>query len=169
MAAPRNATEVTQERLRELFSYDPEVGAFLRRKPTGRPVGGQDRDAYRTLAIDGRIYRQHRLAWLYVSGRWPVAQLDHVNGNRQDNRIANLRECSNSENRQNLGKYRKSTGLPTGVHFLKETARYRANLGHNRKLLYLGTFDTPELAHAAYLAAKSELHTFNPVPRRQHD
>ncbi len=167
MTVPRNATEVTQERLHGLFSYDPEVGTFLRRKgSSGRPVGTAREDGYIRLTIDDRKYRAHRLAWLYVHGRWPAADLDHINGNRADNRIANLRECTRAENQQNLTKRTKpASSNYLGVSKCKQTGRWQANC--NR--IHLGRFDTPELAYTAYLAAKSELHTFNPVPRRQHD
>lgn len=167
MTAPRNATEVTQERLHALFYYDPEVGTFHRRKGnSGRPVGTVCSGGYIRLTLDDCKYRAHRLAWLYVHGRWPAADLDHVNGNRADNRIANLRECTRAENAQNQIKRTKPTSSNyLGVSRCKLTGRWAAQVNRRK----LGRFDTPELAYAAYLAAKAELHTFNPVPRRQHE
>jgi hypothetical protein len=100
---------ITAERLRELFNYDPETGVWrwiARSSPyscicvgdvAGR-VGGR---GYRGIKIDKREYPAARLAWLYMTGEWPRAEIDHVNGNRVDNRWCNLREASNSQNNAN--------------------------------------------------------------------
>lgn len=170
MTAPRNATELTQALLHDLFDYDPEIGTFRRRvvrggRPAGAPVGVLHKDGYLSVKIDKRQHAAHRLAWLYIYGCLPTGQLDHISGHRSDNRIANLRECNNSENQQNRKLNKNSTSGYMGVHFDSGTGKYRAHICHAGKQRHLGTFPTPELAHAAYLAAKTVHHPFQPVPR----
>jgi hypothetical protein len=100
---------LTQARLRELLSYDPETGTFIwrtRSNPrgpdlTGRRAGGLDGEGYWHIRIDGKLYGGHRLAWLWVHGRLPNGRLDHINRSQADNRIANLREANPSQNRAN--------------------------------------------------------------------
>jgi hypothetical protein len=101
----------------------------------------------------------HRLAWLYVTGAWPKKHLDHINGDRADNRFCNLREADDAANNQNRKRANKCslTGV-LGVTYCKQTKRYRAVIMHNRKSIHLGRFDTPEEAHAAYVGAKRVLH-----------
>jgi hypothetical protein len=144
---------VTAERLRELLDYNPATGVFkwklsyrMRRKGlvAGRRHGGW----YWCIRVDSREYLAHRLAWLYVYGRWPLDQIDHINGIRFDNRIANLREATNSQNKQN--RKPKVAGLK-GVY--RQKNRWRARITINRRCLYLGTFSTPEAASAAYREA----------------
>lgn len=173
MTAPRNAPWVTQERLHALFYYDPEVGSFSRRVargglPVGAPVGVLHKNGYLSVKIDKQQYAAHRLAWLYVHGCWPAGMIDHINGNRADNRLHNLRECTNTENGQNrVATSRAYRGL-TCVR-VTSNGKFSSYIGCKGNKRHLGTFATPELAHAAYLAAKAKLHTFNPVPRRQHE
>lgn len=169
--SPRGAVELTQERLRALLHYDGDTGRFLwrvsrrGRAKIGTAAGTLGADGYLRILVDGGRYSAHRLAWLYVHGRWPSADLDHANGNPSDNRIANLRECNKSENQQNRKPSKNSTSGYMGVTFVRSTGKYQAYIKRAGKQLHLGCFPTPELAHAAYLAAKKELHTFNPVPR----
>lgn len=157
---------ITAERLRHLLDYDPISGAFLRRV-AGRglrvgQVAGSDCRGYRSIAVDGRDYRAHRLAWLYVHGRWPTGMLDHINGDRADNRIANLRECSNSENLQNLKCARRDSGSGLlGASWHKGKRLWQAAIELNGKARHLGYYGTADAAHAAYLKAKAEVHPFS--------
>lgn len=100
----------------------------------------------------------HRLAWLYVHGRWPDGLIDHKNGDRADNRFDNLRDVAHRVNMQNLRKafVSSKTGL-LGASPLKD-GRFGAFIKRDGKSKNLGTFDTPELAHAAYVAAKRVIH-----------
>lgn len=154
---------ITQQRLRELLSYDLETGVFrwLSSRGTARAgsvAGSPDSYGYLQTKIDRRCYLNHRLAWLYVHAEWPEEQIDHINGCRSDNRLANLRKVSASINQQNQRKARldNKCGL-LGVS--SSGKRWQARISYpGGKDTYLGLFDTPELAHAAYLEAKRRLH-----------
>lgn len=159
---------INQERLKELLHYDPETGMFIwcvkpsRRVKSGAAAGGIDSKRYRVIRIDGVYYKAHRLAWLYVHGRFPIRDIDHINGVRDDNRIANLREATRAENGQNRKKNINNTSGFHGVSWDSANRKWRASIQVNSRPKRLGLFDAPESAHAAYLAAKAELHTFNP-------
>ena len=168
--------DLTAERLRELLHYDPETGIFTwLNSSSGRgrvikagAIAGVGR-GHRYIRIGFFGYRNyaHRLAWLYVYGKFPVNHIDHINGNGHDNRIKNLREATHAENHQNT-KIRVDNSIGfTGVYFHKTTGKWRAAITANKKTHSLGLFRTPELAYEAYLEAKSKLHAFNPKPRRQ--
>lgn len=158
---------ITAEKLRSILSYSPETGEFRwinrasRRVLAGDVAGKLDRAGYRKIGIEKKHYRAHRLAWLYVHGEWPPAEIDHVNGNRDDNRIENLREATRSQNLQNQRRARSnsSTGL-LGVCFDPIRGNWRAVIGIGGRQVSLGRHESAELAHAAYVAAKERLHPF---------
>ena len=160
---------LTQKRLKELLSYDPENGRFTRLVLRGRPAaheraaGYTASKGYQMIGVDGRRYMAHRLAWLYTTGEWPLNYIDHINGRKGDNRIANLREATNAENHQNVWAPRVdslSSGL-RGVCFYKRDQSWQAQIVVRGKQKYLGRYTTKEQAHQAYLAAKYELHPFS--------
>lgn len=163
-------TELTAARLRELLHYEPQTGAFTwnvppRNAKAGDIAGGVRRDGYVSIRCDGASYVAHRLAWLYVTGEWPGQDIDHRDGVRSNNAFGNLREASDSENAQNRAiRSDNSSGFP-GVCRHKGKGGWQAKIGINGRRLYLGLFETPEEAHAAYLRAKEQLHTFQPVHR----
>jgi hypothetical protein len=162
--------DLTQARLRELLHYDSDTGVFTRlnsRKRTNAQgaVGSLYSCGYVYISLAPRRYIAHRLAWLYVHGYMPSNDLDHINGDRADNRIANLRECTRAENMQNYKKPRTNTSGFIGVHWRAKDNRWTAVINSGRKAHHLGLFSTPEEAASAYLAAKSRLHAMNPVPR----
>ena len=150
------------ERLRELLNYDPETGVFtwrVSRRATARPgsvAGTITPKGYRAIWI-GANYRAHRLAWLYVHGEWPSGEIDHIDGNRANNAIANLRDVSTSFNHENLRKARSDSrhGF-LGVSPMGK--RWKARITVRGKFQHLGIYDTPEEAHAVYLEAKRRLH-----------
>lgn len=165
------AAPLTAERIREILHYDPDTGVFTWRVPKGKRVkagsvaGSMESDGYVRIKIDDRKYRSHRLAWLYVNGCWPIDQLDHINGSRSDNRIANLREATNSENQQNRAMPANNTSGFTGASFDRVAGRWKARIRVGGKLCHLGYFSTASEAHAAYLSAKARFHAFNPTVR----
>lgn len=163
-------TNLTAARLRELLHYDPETGVFTNRVVRPRTVlgavaGGHDSYGYITISVDVRRYLAHRLAWLYVYGEWPSKNLDHINGVRDDNRIANLREATQAQNLQNRAAASIGRSGVLGVGWDSSRKKWVASIKHQGKARHLGRFSTVEGAQAAYLAAKAQLHTFQPTTR----
>lgn len=161
---------LTQARLKDLLSYDPLTGEFTNlksgkgRKPVGAVVGSTNNRGYTISMVDGKNYQHHRLAWLYVHGAFPPADLDHRDGVRTNNRLANLREATRSENCQNTAfKSIDNKFGCTGVW--KAGNRWRARIAVSGVRHHIGYFTSKDLARAAYLAAKAEMHKFQPVPR----
>lgn len=155
---------LTHDRLRELLSFDPDTGIFRwlktrgSRAAIGSLAGSLDHYGYRQIGIDGRDYKAHRLAWFYMTGNWPELEVDHRFGHTDDNRWSELRQATPCQNKQNMRRHRDNrTGLK-GVHFHKGTSRWCAQIMHEGKKIYLGLFDRPEDAHAAYCKAASDLH-----------
>jgi len=153
---------LTHEKLKELLHYDSTTGLFTWRVPTtGRTkigdVAGTHVNGYVRISISGILYVAHRLAWLYITGRWPADQIDHRNTIRDDNRFENLREANNIFNAQNVRKSHSNsrTGF-LGV--VPHGKRFEARIRVNGKKTYIGIFKTPEQANSAYIAAKRELH-----------
>ena len=151
---------ITAERLRELLSYDEETGVFCwLAKPNRRiRVGDQAGVRFRgriQIRIDGTSYRAHRLAWLYVYGTLPSQVIDHINGNACDNCIANLRDVSVAMNRQNIRKPMKHSKIGVlGVRKNVHGDKFSARVGN----IHIGSFETPESAHEAYVIAKRQMH-----------
>lgn len=148
---------ISVEWLRATYHYDPETGIFTSRR-SGERVGSMNDRGYMRLRIKGHWCKLHRLAWFYVTGTWPGEQIDHINGNRADNRWANLREADAFLNTQNLKKANRDSR--SGYLGVKQTrsGRYAARLTAYRKVYHLGVFDTAEEAYAAYMEAKQVLH-----------
>ena len=155
---------MTQARLKELLEYYPYTGLFIRVKgwgcAQGRSIAGTNKgDGYIRIFVDGRGYAAHRLAWLYMFGSFPAGKLDHRDGNRQNNAIANLREASRSLNMQNQWRARSDSALGIlGVHRRRDNGLFRAEITLNGKKRRIGQFATAKAASAAYAAAKRRLH-----------
>jgi hypothetical protein len=146
-------------RLRELLDYAPDTGLF---RSNGKTVGFLvPPKNYMRVLVAGRQRLAHRLAWLYVHGEWPAGQIDHINGIKTDNRIANLRCVTAEHNMQNARSARssnKSCGL-LGVTMQKKSGKkWVAQISAKGVNRYLGRYDTPEEAHVAYVEAKRRLH-----------
>ena len=149
---------LTQEYLKSVFLYDPETGEFTRKKPNKRwpEVGTLTNAGYLQIYVKGKTYLAHRLAWLYMYGEVPK-ELDHINTIRTDNRIANLRESSRSENQCNrLITCRNKAGVK-GLSKVKKTGKWQAFIGIAGKSIYLGVFDNVEEGAKALEKAR-ELH-----------
>ena len=154
---------LTQARLKEVFDYDPVKGTFTRRlKQTGvkqgRVSGSRSNEGYLVTSVDSKLYRCHRLAWLYVTGAWPQGTIDHINGDRSDNRFHNLRDVTHQRNIENQRKAQRSNKSTGVLGTWKNGNSFAARIAHNNSKIHLGTFKTLEEARAAYLAAKRALH-----------
>lgn len=142
------------------FHYDPLSGLFVRIRtaggqPAGTIAGSLDRQGYVIIEIAGRDYRAHRLAWLVAYGEWPADQIDHRNRVRNDNRLCNLRAVSQGENNRN-SPGRAVSGYK-GVSWNKSNQKWCARIKISGKQHFLGLFDDPRDAHAAYLLAVETL------------
>lgn len=161
-----NGTEMslTAERLREVLNYDPETGVFTWRvaRPkcrVGAVTGYLTPIGYRTIKIDRERYYAHRLAWLYVYGKWPTGEVDHRSGKKDDNRIKELRETTPALNQQN--RHRANTGNRSsflGVRLMG--LKFQARIKLNGKHIHLGTYSTAAEASEKYLAAKAIYHPY---------
>lgn len=151
----------TYERANELLRYEPESGElwwrikFAPRVKLHKPAGFND-NGYRRLHFDRHCYLAHRIIWLLVHKTWPKEQIDHVNGDRSDNRLYNLRCASYKENGRNKQLSRTKLHAYKGVYAKKN--RWQASICVDRKQIYLGLFVSPEEARAAYEAAALRLH-----------
>lgn len=154
---------MTPERLHELLDYDARTGIFTWAKTRrgcriGDIVGCCMKHGYIGIRLDNVLHYAHRLAWLYVYGKWPINQIDHIDGNRANNAFINLREVSNAENAQNKHKSQNKSGF-RGVR--KENSKWLAEIKIDYKPIRIGLFGTPEEAHQAYILAKRKLHSKN--------
>lgn len=171
MASPN----LTHSRLLELLDYDPDTGLFTWRirvnnngADAGDMAGCINTIGYIQIGINGTRYLAHRLAFLYVTGKWPDADIDHINSIRSDNKWCNLRPATRSENLQNLKKAKKHNkcGL-LGVRKNTSGKTWSSRIVLHRIETRLGTFGSPEEAHEAYLKAKEKLHPFSDLVRSE--
>jgi len=140
--------KLTQKRLKELFYYDTDTGLFTRlvygnsKAKIGRVYGkGKCKQKYHRISINGKVYRNHRLAFLYMEGRMPKL-IDHKNHNRYDNRWENLRETTQGENLKNQGRRKDNRTGVTGVTWNSNANRWHARIQVDGKGVHLGTFTT---------------------------
>lgn len=156
---------LTAERARALLDYDPGTGVLTwKRQPDARPqwnglwpgrrAGCTHCHGYRIVRIDNVGYAEHRVVWLIVYGQWPKGQVDHLNHNRSDNRISNLRDASREQNARNRKKYSCNKSGHTGVIWYKASAQWEAVIRVNGYLHNLGRYDDIEDAIAARVAAE---------------
>lgn len=156
-------TALTVSRLRELLNYSPESGQFTWISTRGRAAAGSVAGAihkygYRVIQIDGKGYGAHRLAWLFIYGGFPEV-IDHINGDRSDNRIENLRNVDHQVNAENRKGARFGKKIPLmGVKKQTMGNSFWASIKVNGEVVALGGFPTAELAHEAYMAAKAKYH-----------
>ena len=153
------------------LSYDAETGVFTsktnrRNVMIGGTVGTKDRQGYIVTTIFKKPVKLHRAAWALTYGNWPSGQIDHINGDKADNRICNLREVTNVQNKQNTGKPASNTSGIMGVSFHKKSGKWAANIKVDGSSRYLGIYDRKSDAGAAYAAAKAKLHPFSSGDQR---
>jgi len=152
--------------IKEYLSYNPETGLFTwllnqcnNKIKAGDIAGCATKRGYIFITATKKQYLAHRLAWYFYYLKWPERGLDHINGIKNDNRIANLRLATHSENKQNVSYAQKNNKCNVrGIHFYQ--GRWRADINIKGINTYLGRFNTPEEAHQAYLTAKRLHHPF---------
>ena len=147
--------EMTQEYLHKIMIYDPETGGFFWKvdraanAKAGSAVFQSKSDGYRCITISNKTYRAHRLAWLYVYGTWPKV-IDHINGDREDNRICNIRDTTARGNARNKKRHRD--GKLVGTSYVKHINKWGAQVLIKHKVHIIGYFRTELEAHEAYKA-----------------
>nr|WP_182312330.1 HNH endonuclease [Comamonas testosteroni] len=148
--------QITAEKLRSIANYDPETGLFTRKN--GTKAGTLSHHGYMRMKIDDKSYAIHRLAWLYMTGNMPVTSIDHVDGDKLNNRFSNLREANRSQNNQNGRAAKRKIDLPRGVCISHPSGRFKASISLGNKRRHLGTFNTPAEASEFYQLAADMLH-----------
>lgn len=164
---------ITHEEACAVFNYDPDTGVISwavdrytggtgnhLRMRAGEQAGTEHPKGYRYISHAHRHYLTHRLAWFIVHGQWPSRWLDHIDGDKRNNRLANLREASRPENQRNRGANRNNTTGFKGVRLDKRAKfnRFQARITVDNKVLWLGAYPTAEAAHAAYCEAAARYH-----------
>jgi hypothetical protein len=165
----RTKSAITAELARELLNYDPTTGvitwASTRRGGAreGDQAGFINKHGYREVFLCGNYAKAHRLVWLIQFGQWPPHGVDHINGNKTDNRLANLRLADPGENLQNRTVQRNNSSGHTGVSWDEGKGLWRAAIYVGKRKKFIGRFKSKEMAAEAYRQAKADLHTFNPT------
>jgi hypothetical protein len=151
-------SEIVPDTITAALLYDSETGRLFWRANgrAGREAGHIDADGYRVIRLSGRLHRAHRLIWVLAHNEAPPPIIDHVNGNRTDNRPENLRAATHQQNMVNRGPARKNVLRMKGVR--QRGARWLSQITHNRRAVFLGSYPTAEEAGAAYAAASRRLH-----------
>ena len=169
------AKDITADRARELLHYDPETGVFTRRVASGKThvgdvTGSKNALGYMMVGVDGSRYLAHRLAWLYTYGEWPKQDIDHIDQDKANNRIANLRDVSRSANNQNRSAAlsNSGTGIANVCPVTAGRRPYRVRLKLNGVIVYHKHFYTIEEAIAARDEARAKFHPFAPTHTKPH-
>lgn len=163
MKATDHKSGLTHEALTLLLHYNPETGVFTRRASRGRGKAGTEVGTvcrgYKIVPIEGRNYLAHRLAWFYMTGEWPLEEVDHKNLDKGDNSWANLRHASRADNVHNRPASKRRHGGPKGATPASlSSGKWRARISIGGVQRWLGVFDTAEDAGAAYAKAAQAIH-----------
>jgi hypothetical protein len=153
---------LTQKRLNEVLFYHPDTGVFTwkfgrPKAAAGAVAGGVNWKGYWLICIDGKKHRAHRLAWLHTYGAMPKNTIDHINQNKMDNRIENLRDVTNAQNHKNMGMQSNNETGFRGVSYAKERAKFTARIKDGDVYRNLGYFKCAAAASIAYEKAKALL------------
>lgn len=152
------------ERLFELFTYDPGTGLLVwkistnNRVRAGDPIKTKYAAGHIAVGIDGVRYLAHRIIWKMMTGKDPIDQIDHIDGNASNNAFSNLRESDQAQNLANTRTRRNNTSGAKGVSFHKATGKWRATIGKNYRSKQIGIFDDFQSAVEAANRARAELH-----------
>lgn len=147
----------------DIIRYDPDTGLFYWTVPrpkirVGEVAGSLHYKGYVIIELYGVPYFAHRLAWFYVTGKWPKNQIDHINRERADNRFANLREATHGQNRANSRTTNRHGFKGVTFHKWLKEKPYSAQITFKKKVIYLGCYATAKEAHDAYKKAAIKMH-----------
>jgi len=151
---------LSHDELKRMLNYSPETGVFTWTEDASKPhrhhlrkgvAGTVNKKGYRSIMVNLQKYKAHRLAWFFMTGKWPSGQIDHRNTIKDDNRFENLREATNEQNCRNR-IYRQSKTPYRGVGLYSKSGKWYAAIHYEKKRRHLGYFDTPEEASAVYEA-----------------
>jgi hypothetical protein len=170
----------TPEFLRQILDYNPDTGSFTWKERTpemftcargqgwacnawnaknaGKPASSTHTNGYYQIGINGRSFLAHRVAWAYMTGRWPSRMIDHEDTDRMNNSWSNLREATNSQNKANAPCHADSASGVKGVMWFKQTNRWHVQIQANGKKHHIGFFTDIEAAKQAYNDAATRLH-----------
>lgn len=155
--------QLTEEQLKQILHYDPDKGVWTWLVSRGRIPKGSVAgticaiEGYRRISINHRRYRSGRLAFFYMTGRWPE-QVDHINRIRDDDRWINLRDADNSQNNSNRDLQKNNVSGCSGVCWSKRCKKWQVQVGINGRNIYLGMYEDKELADLVSVEAKSKYH-----------
>jgi hypothetical protein len=149
--------DITEETLKKRLNLNKETGVFTWNS-TGKLAGYTNPDGYCFIRLNYRLYRVHRLVWLYEKGYFPSKELDHIDGNPSNNRLNNLRECSSSENKCNATLRKDNTSKIKGVHFYKAAQKWQVYLSYKKTRHFLGYYESFLDACCVIITARQKLH-----------
>ena len=149
---------ITQSELKELLEYNPDTGVFTWIKRNGNVAGTKNNAGYVCIRINKKIYKAHRLAYLYMTGKFPENFIDHINHIKDDNRWVNLRDATDSQNGANRAKCKNNTSGYKGVSWNKRDKKWESKIKYMSKTIHLGKYTTPEEASEAYKKKAIELY-----------
>lgn len=153
------SNNLTIDFLKSIVYYDKQSGLFFKKNKNNefKKTGSISKNGYVVIRIDKKTFYGHRLAWFYLNQCFPIGDIDHIDGNKSNNSIENLREVNRSVNMQNMkkAKINNKCGL-LGVG--KKGDKFRARIKINGKQISIGIFDTAQEAHLAYLNEKRKHH-----------
>ena len=162
---PESIMQLLQTELKKMFLYEPETG-FLRWRDARSNViknskaGCKNNEGYLLVTINSKSHRVHRVIWIYVFGYIPDGfHMDHISGNKADNRLSNLRLANESQNQQNRPAPQNNTSGYRGVTWHKQAGKWMARICLDRKRVCLGLFETAEEAYEAYKLKAYEIYT----------
>jgi hypothetical protein len=173
-ATMADKADITPAILRQLLRYAPETGKlYWLPRPASMFKAARDWkiwntryanaealtapfEGYRAGTILGKRFTAHRVAWAVHYGVWPIAQIDHINGNRSDNRATNLRDVANTDNRRNMKRPANNRSGHIGVSWSKHTGKWRSAIMVDRLTVVLGYFESKDEAVAARKSAERQ-------------
>ena len=152
---------MNQEKVREFFDYKDGClyvkKRYCDKMPVGSKVGTKNKDGYLQVTIMKQKHYIHRLVFLYHHGFLPES-VDHVNNDKLDNKIQNLREATLGENNHNIGMNKRNTSGSKGVSWHKKNKKWVVTVRNNKKSMYFGSFEDIELAELVAIEARNKHH-----------